>query len=177
MNIISIDFSKKNTGVFTKIEGQESSFSISNSYKTPQEDALKKIYEIIDSSLKCENFNLGLIEGYGFNPLNKSSIIPMSEIGGVIKLAFVINDIPIITVPIQTWKMLTIGNINKDKYPNDYLEAVDFKYKRLFSNTDEADAFLIYQAAKELSKKTSRLTASMVKIREQIKNVIDNLER
>lgn len=174
MNVISIDPSKYSTGIFTKIDGQENSFVILNKKGCSQEEALKNIYQVFTSILKKEKYHFGLIEGYGFNFKSKNirSVIPMSEVGGVIKLIFAQAEIPLITVPVQTWRTLTIGRINK-KSKDNYLAAISIKYGCNFSTTDESDAFLIYQAVKEMAKRTKRLTPGMIKIKKQLQKIIE----
>lgn len=174
MNIISIDPSKIRTGVFTIIDEKESSLLLENKRNIPQEEALICIYNFFNYILNNNHFDIGLIEGYGFNPKNRKSIIPMCEIGGVIKLIFNNALIPLITIPVMTWKTLTIGKykIDKRKNPDEYLRMIEFKYEKSFESIDEADAFLIYISAKEIGKRTKYLTPSMKKIRKQISDII-----
>ena len=173
MNIISIDFAKYSTGIYTKVEGQESCFIIANKKKCSDQEALLNLYTAFTGILQNVRYNFGLIEGYGFNPINKQSMIIMSEIGGVIKLAFAYAEVPLITMPIQTWKMLTIGRIEKHGNETVYLDAIKSKYERSFANIDIADAFLIYQAAKVICKRTKRLTPAMGKIKAQLQKIIE----
>jgi len=175
MNVISIDFAKYKTGVFTRIGGKEKTFTITMPRNSSQEDVLHILYGTFEAILDEDHFHFGLIEGYGFNPENKRSMVPMCEIAGVIKLAFIHAGVPIITMPIQTWKKLTIGRIDKKKVAA-YLRAVKVKYNREFSNTDEADAFLIYQAAKKICKMTKGLTSTMEKIKARLEQIIEGVK-
>lgn len=169
MNVISIDFSKVCTGVFTRVAKKENSFCIVNKAKMPQQKALENIYDSFSIILEKDNFHFGLIEGYGFNPVNKHSMVPMSEIGGVIKLIFAQKGIDLVTVPIQTWKSVTgMGKIDKRKNPDLYLQTIETRYGKAFSNIDMADAYLIYHAAWMICQRTSYLSKSMRTMRDRI---------
>jgi len=170
MKIISIDPSKYSTGIYTRINGVESSFTVTNEKKSSSEEVLINIYNIF-SKLLTVNYKLGLIEGYGFNPKNKHGITTMTEIVGVIKLTFAQANIPLVVIPIQIWKKYTIGRIDK-KQVKDYMRAIHFKYEREFETTDEADAFLIYQATKNICKTLKGFTPAVKKIRDRLKQII-----
>jgi hypothetical protein len=72
--------------------------------------------------------------------------------------------------------MLTINFKNKEKYLKEYLKLVQKKYNKVFKSSDEADAFMMYQALRIIAKKTSRLTDSMIKIRKQLNQIIKDFE-
>lgn len=174
MNVIAIDFSKRKTGIFLRINGQEKSRLIKNKYNATQGQALVNINNSFKNLLNEFEIDFGLIEGYGFNLKNKRSMVPMCEVGGTIKLVFANRGIPLIEIPIQTWKMLTINfKGKKEKNLDKYLGMVSKTYGKEFKTSDEADAFMIYQAAKIIAKKNGRMTDSMRKIKEQLKTVIE----
>ena len=173
MNVISIDFSKVRTGIFTKIDGRASSLSIENKAKISNEKALVNVYQAFTVILDNQKYNFGLIEGYAFNFRRPSGISVMAEIAGVIKLSFAERKIPLITIPVQVWKSLTISNIDKTKNPDLYFAEIKKKYGMDFVIEDEADAFLIYQATREVAKKTKRLTPAVKKIKERLQKIIE----
>jgi len=175
MNSISIDFSEHCTGIYTSIEGKGASLSIKNKARISREEALKNIYISFKAILTNTAFDFGFIEGYGFNKQFTKSMICMCEVAGVIKCIFALHNIPLIEIPIQTWKRLTIGKeINKRDFPNEYLQAIKFRYEKEFSNTDEADAFLIYQAARIIGGTTKYMTPVVKKIKTKISKAIDS---
>lgn len=169
MNIISIDPSKKCTGLFIKVDGKEESISISHSYKTPQEEVLQNIYAFFTHILHESKFHMGLIEGYWL--ANPRGMLIEPEIVGVIKLCFAQAKVPLITVNISIWKSIVKININKRKKEKEYLEAIRVKYGKDFGIVDEADAFLIYEATRQIAKNTKRMSNASMKIREKIKKV------
>ena len=170
MNVISIDPSKSKTGVFTRIDKVESSFVITNKAKTTHSEALIKIYSEFSRILDSGVYDFGIIE----NPKHSSFSVYIFEIVGIIKLAFAQHGIPLIPVYVMTWKTLTMKDISKKESTKEYLKIVKKKYDREFKNTDEADAFLIYQAVKQIAKKTNRLTKGMQKIKDQLSKIIED---
>jgi len=169
MNIISIDPSKLKTGVFTRIDKIESSFVIKNKTGSTIGETLIKIYSEFSKILDAGVYDFGMVE----NPRHSSFAMYMFEIIGVIKLAFAEHGIPIIPVYVQTWKTLTMKGVNKKENAAVYLKIVKKKYDREFKTTDEADAFLIYQAVKIIAKKTNSLTKGMKKIKDQLSKIIE----
>ncbi len=176
MNIISIDFSKTSTGIYTCTgEGEENSYRIVNPASTPQEVCLSNVFKNITMLLENEadGYDIGLIEGYGYNPKNRNGLQAMAEIAGVIKLAFIEHLTPLVTMPIQTWKSLTIGKkIKKKGNEKAYLKNVLDKYIKEFATTDEADAYLFYRAAVELFNTPKLLTEAQQNVKEKIYKII-----
>ncbi len=172
MNIISIDPGKYNIGIFIKWQNENCSMSIINDKEDLQKDIFIKIFDKIRQILSLYSINLGFIEGYAFNFKNKKSIISLGEIGGIIRLIFAKKNIPLIEIPVQTWKNQTISIINKRKYKDLYLKKIKEKYKKKFDNIDEADAFLIYETAMIACKGRKQLSETMQKIKQEIKKAI-----
>lgn len=169
MNVITIDYSKKCTGIFTKIDGVETSLTIRNKVKCSQEKALCNIYTQFIELLSSFRFDFGVVEV----PRNSAFQMGMFEIGGVIKLAFAQKGIPLIPIYVQTWKTLTIKKADK-KRVKAYLDLVEDKYKRRFKTTDEADAYMIYKAIILIAKKTKGMTKGMLKIKDSILSIIQS---
>lgn len=169
MNIISIDPSKKCTGIFTIIDGEELSLSIDHSYKDQQEDMLQDIYYFFTKILENNKYDIGFVEGYWLS--NKRGFTLEPEIVGVIKLVFAIAEVPLITIPIPTWKAIVRIKINKKKMPDEYLQAIKIKYNKEFMIIDEADAFLIYVAADYIMNNVVTNDGA-VKVKKRIKEVL-----
>lgn len=127
LNIISIDPSKADTGFFIKGGGREYTGVIENPICCSTPQATNIIYNHFKKLLDLGNgqqFDYGLIEDYAFNPKNKKSIIPLAEVGGVIRLVFYQSGIPLVVVPVQTWKsLMSVNQIDKQK-------KVSFTWKR-----------------------------------------------
>lgn len=174
MNIISIDPSKACTGIFSKVANIERSFSISHGYNVSQETALQNIYHNFTRELK-NPYQLGLIEGYYL--ANPRGMLLLPEIVGVIKLCFAHALVPLVSVNVATWKSIVKIKIDKNKKKKEYLEAIRVKYGKDFSIVDEADAFLIYQAAKVIAKSTKQMTPGAMKIRKQLETVINQYKQ
>lgn len=170
LDIITIDPSKICTGYY--INTTDETGVIKNKTKTGNEDVLINIYYRMEDIVEQRNFDLAVIEGYSFNPVNPVAASVLMEIGGVIKLVFADHNIPVISIPPQSWRSKTIGKIKKSS-KGKYIQAVKEKYGREFETTDEADAYMIYMALAEIAKKTKYLKPYEKVIREMIKYLID----
>lgn len=168
MNIISIDFSKISTGVYTNINGKEASFAIKIKSSVKLPDAMCIIYNEFTKILDDNNYDFGLIEWI----YRGTSLL---KISGVICLAFAQHKIPLVEIPAMTWKsVLGICKLDKKHDPDKYMSFVETKYGKVFDTTDEADAYMSYQAVKQICKETKVITSAAAKIREQIKKIIDS---
>lgn len=173
MNIISIDFGKRRTGIFLRANGKEESLKICNKPKASMEEALVCIYDSFKTILELYHFDIGFIEGYAINMAHAFGVIPLAEVAGVIKLVFKQYGVSLVTIPVQTWKFLTVGQIDKHKQEDQYREAVRLKYDREFDTVDQIDAFLIYEAAKAIGQRTKRLSDSMRKLKNQMIEILN----
>ena len=171
MNIIAIDPSKKCTGVFLKIDGKEESLSITHGIKVVQRDVLLNIYYMFTKLLKENEFGMGFIEGYWLVHPRGMTIEP--EIVGVIRLVFALAGIPLITVPIATWKSIVKIGVDKKKKPAEYLRVINHRYMKQFELVDEADAYLIYIATRYIARHTKTMSKAATKVRNQIKEVME----
>ena len=118
-----------------------------------------------------QKINFAVIEGYGINPINRRSMFILAEITGIIKLLLAKNNIPVITMPVQTWKKYC--RIVSDKKKVDYyVNEVEYRFGKKFNTTDEADAFMIYLALKEISEKTCALTKTDIRIKEELRKIL-----
>lgn|SRR5512136_76907 len=156
MNVISIDPSKYSTGIYMTVHEVETTTIIDNPKGCSNEQAADKIYDTVYSLLDIGNgtqFDFGLIEGYSFNREKWQSIIPLAEIGGVIRLVFYKVGIPLVEIPTQSWRSISGVNkfgIDKQKEPEQYLQAIKNYFKKEFNTTDEADAYLIYMVSMDV---------------------------
>lgn len=178
LNIISIDPSKTDTGFFIKGGGREYTGVIENPICYTTAQAANNIYNTLKHLLYLGNwqqFDYGLIEDYAFNPKNKKSIIPLAEIGGVIRLVFDQSGIPLIAVPVQTWKsLMCVNQIDKQKNSKLYLETVNKYYNKDFKTTHEADAWLIYNSVQVILKSNYNLLPENTRaIRDKIEKIIN----
>ncbi|MCP4230261.1 MAG: crossover junction endodeoxyribonuclease RuvC [bacterium] len=113
--------------------------------------------------------DLLLIEDYSYSTSTRSTTA-LGEVRGVITyVAREFGGVPIVTIPVQTWKAKTIGRIKKQTAleKREYLEQAKLLCRRSFADIDEADAFMIYRAAAYLCthepkhKVSKRITAAI----------------
>ena len=77
-----------------------------------------------------------------------------AEIGGIIRACFASYKIPIIEMPISTWKSITGIKMKKASVQDkrDYINAVIEKFGMELDTTDEADAFLMFYSLAMISR-------------------------
>lgn len=170
LNVISID-PAKNTGIYVKACGVEDWIMIKNKAKVPQGKVLVKIYQEFRNILSKAVFDIALIEGYARNPKNRNSVSSMGEVNGVIKMVLTEFDIPFVSIPVPSWKCLTIGQVKKSNKKN-YLKAAENVTGIQFDSTDVADAYMIYLAVSKILKKTKYLSDAERGIKEQVSSII-----
>jgi Holliday junction resolvasome RuvABC endonuclease subunit len=174
ISIISIDPSKRSTGIYIKTEEEEyfKTFSLPSGfvYYSP-------IFEYYKNIINEYKIDLGIIEDYRFNMSATTSLTILAEIAGIIKYTFESFNIPLIIMPIQTWKKYSIERgkrlfkvTKKDKA--EYIDYVKEKYNKIVETPDQADAYMIYFALKQIVEKKENLTDTDKRIREQIKQII-----
>jgi Holliday junction resolvasome RuvABC endonuclease subunit len=168
MNIISIDFSKVSTGIFTCVNKKESwhTIKIKDSIKLP--DALCILYDKIGKLLDDKKYDYGLIEWI----YRGESLL---KISGVICLVFAQHKVPLVQVPAMTWKsILDMCKVDKKHNLDKYLDGIKTIYGRSFATTDEADAFLMYHAVKNIEN-TDKISPVITKIKKQLLKInLDN---
>ena len=106
------------------------------------------MYEELGNILQQYPIDFAVMEGAAFGG---SRAVQQGEVAGVVKLALYHNDVRrIITIAPGTWKHFTIGTLKKK--PEDvYIKAVNDMYGYQFNNTDEADAFMMWDALSKIS--------------------------
>lgn len=178
MQIITFDTGKYSAGVFVFTGEKSASYTIKNKSKI-QEEAIFTMVESV-SEILCRHFDrrekiLAIIEGYGNSPKNKRSVRINAEIVGAVKYLFYLWNAQVLIMPVQTWKSLTIGRIDK-KDENNYMQVIKNIYGKSFESTDEADAFLFYQALVALGNKTANLTPAQTELRRQAAEYLEELK-
>ena len=175
MNIISIDPSMRSTGVYCRVNGKEYSYSLKNPKRMTREKVLESTYSFFNALLCSAKYAFGLIEGYAYNTSNRQGLYNLIEMVGVIRLCCSNYSVPLVTIGISTWKAMTIKHMKKNNKNQKlyYIETVATKYGKRFSTTDEADAYLIYTAAKDLCKKTKGLSDAQRKIKKEIITILE----
>jgi len=173
--MISIDPGKYRTGIFYKSTTLEKSFCIKNRKPLADEYALVNIHDMLNVMVNelyadGEEINFAIIEGYGVNLKKRNSMLFMGEVIGVIRLTLTLHDIPIITMPIQTWKHYCRIE-SKKSLIRKYLDEVYQKFNMEFDTTDEADAYMMYRALVNISKKTKSLSETDIKIKDQLRKI------
>jgi len=105
--------------------------------------------------------DLAIVEDYPYTMPGSQSASAI-EVGAVVREALAEVDVPIVTVAISLWKSLTIGIKPKKggvALNHQYLAVIRDQYGVDFATTDEADAFLMYQAALRVWKEGGRTDA------------------
>lgn len=151
-NTISIDPSLRSTGIFIKTDKEERLFTIDNNLKSEQ-DCFCNIDAYIRAIIEKYQIELVLIEDYAYGYKNSTSITPLAEVKGIIKLIAYDLNIDIILIPIQCWKAFSkITEKRKDtkKAQLNYISQAKQFYGRDFKSTDEVDAFLIYFSVRQI---------------------------
>ena len=149
MRIISIDPSLRSLGMFFMEDGDFNSNVIQRTEKDRLE--VLKRFCLKFAREAALGWDLLIIEMYAFGASNSRSITVAAEIGGLIRGIFAARGVPIIEVPIGTWKSVTGISMKKGTpmADSDYLNAIATKYKIRFKTVDEGDAYLLYQTVKE----------------------------
>ena len=151
LNILCIDPSLRSTGVLKLKEGKITTYVIKR--KEERVEALGWFLKHFAYVAKETTWDLVLIESYSFGSYS-SAVTVQAEIGGIIRGIFSGYKVPIIEMPIQTWKAITGIRMKKGTLleKSDYLNKVQEVVGYRFETTDEADAFLMFWSLKEISR-------------------------
>lgn len=147
LNIICIDPSLRSTGVLLCKQGKITTYAIQR--KEERIELLGWFLKHFVNLAKSEDWDLVVIENYSFGSHSRS-ITVQAELGGIIRSIFSGYKVPIIELPIPTWKALTKLKSNKQK-KDVYLNEVCNKFEYRFKTTDEADAFMIFYSIRKIS--------------------------
>ncbi len=144
-HVLSIDLSLKSTGIYDNyIDDVEI-------YEVAESDVSSRLFLIGDFFRELFNDvipDLILLEDYAFSR-HSQSVTGLAEAHGVIYYVAKRAAVPVITVPINTWKSLTIGARTKKRTKAEK-EAYRLQAERFcgieFLTTDDADACMMYRA-------------------------------
>ncbi|MCK5606768.1 hypothetical protein KAR91_33000 [Candidatus Pacearchaeota archaeon] len=170
MNVISIDQSKTSTGVYCRVDHHDFFYRIRTKQGMKHGKALQSIENQLSLILEMAQYDFAIMEGYAYG---SPTVTISAEVGGVIKLVlskFGINDV--IQIAPGSWKKHTIGTVKKSPI-KPYLQAVCIKYCLHFNNTDEADAYMLYQAMKEVGITHRPLTKADIRIKDFLERMIE----
>jgi hypothetical protein len=147
VNVLAIDPSLRFTGLFSMAEGKASTFVFS----PKQRDRMAALSEILSYFITISRsaWDLCVIEDYMVGAKGSQAEV-QGEVGGIIRACFMARNIPVIEVPIMTWKSVTGISIKRGTSmpDSDYLNMISKKYQRRFKTTHEGDSFLLYECVK-----------------------------
>lgn len=148
MRIISVDPSLRSLGIFYQENGEINSDVIQRTEK----DRLDVLGRICLKFAKesALGWDLLIVEGYSLGATNSNAVTVQAEVGGLIRGLFTARKVPIIEVPIPTWKHVTKTTLKKGNAmaTSDYLNEVIRKFGIKFKTTDEADAYMLYETVR-----------------------------
>jgi len=148
VKVVAIDPSLRSLGMFFMEDGDYNSDVIQRTEK----DRLEVLGRICLKFTReaALDWDLLIIEGYALGATNSNAITVQAEIGGLIRGLFTARKVPIIEVPIPTWKHVTKTNLKKGNAlaTSDYLNEVVRKFGIRLKTTDEADAFMLYETVR-----------------------------
>lgn len=140
MNIISIDPSKANTGIYIKTNKDEYFCTISTKKQKTEAEKYKMIYETFYYNCKTHGIKMAFIEDYAYS--GHRSMTSLAEVKGIILLALYNNNIPVIKVAPSTWQALCKLDLPRTKN-KEYVNQVNQFYKKDFKTSDECDAYMM----------------------------------
>jgi hypothetical protein len=143
MNIISIDPSLTSTGIF--INKGRKNLTISTAKLKSEKEKYNYIRECFEVIIDENKIGLCLMEDYGYSTQRMKT---QAEVKGIILSIMYKNDIPVMKIPINTWKSLIdyLPDEKDKKKKKPYMQKINEHYKKEFKSTDECDAYLIMRA-------------------------------
>lgn len=151
LNFVIVDPSLRSSGVLVCRDGKISTYAIQR--KTPRLETLGYYLCHFAHLAKERKWDMLVIEEYAFSRQSQSVTVA-AEIGGIIRACFASYKIPIIEMPISTWKSITGIKMKKASVQDkrDYINAVIEKFGMELDTTDEADAFLMFYSIAMISR-------------------------
>ena len=159
LNFIVVDPSLRSSGVLVCRDGKISTYAIQR--KSEPEKVLAYYVWHFSQLAKERKWDFACIEGY--DPVAKGSqSFIQHEVGGCIRAAFAAHDIPIIIMPIMTWKAVTGFRMSKKTQKNkrDYRNALLERFGYDIDTDDECDAVLIMIAIAYITRGIKRTEKS-----------------
>lgn len=153
LNFIIVDPSLRSSGVLVCRDGKVQTYAIQKT----ETDRLFILGWYIRhfANLAIERkWDFLCIEDYAFSQQASRSVTIQAEVGGVIRSAFSTSQIPIIEMPIQTWKTVSGIRLPKSsaKDKREYKNAVIEKYGVELDTLDETDAYLMLITLSKISR-------------------------
>ena len=129
-NVAAFDIATKHTGVCTARTGVIEPYTIN---AEGFEQWFRRFTQALDG------IDIAIIEGYAYNG---NRVTQIAEVVGIFKAVADVLNIPIVTVPIATWRSFNEIKGKKDfAYHREQME----KHGLPFKTVDEVDAYLIYR--------------------------------
>lgn len=166
---VIVDPSLRSSGVLIYDQGEIATYAIQRI--EPRIDVLGWYVKHFAALAKKTTWDFLCIEDYSFSSQSRSITI-QAEIGGIIRACFSAYHIPIIEMPIQTWKAITGIRLAKNTLANksDYINAVQKKTGYMADTTDEADTYLMYYSLKKIYSGSVRSNTGV-----KIKSVLEEI--
>lgn len=181
MNVLSFDPGLRKIGVYAKIGSLDRTDLLLIPAKVPRLDALDKIYRFvlayIRKAQRVRLIHVGIVEGYAFSK-HSSSTTTMAEVGGIIRVLLTMHKIPVIELSPIVWKSIILGKagirMKKGTVPqcSAYLAKAESIFKRRFSSTDEADAFMMAECLQRIYLGEVYEGEGVRKIKAQLYNIL-----
>ena len=159
LNFVIVDPSLRSSGVLVCRDGKLTSYAIQR--KGDQFSVLAYYAWHFANLAKERNFDFVCIEGY--DPVAKGTQAYIQhEVGGVIRASFAAYKIPIIIMPIMTWKAIADFKMSKKSVQSkrDYRNAVLERFGYEIDTDDECDCFIIMVAIAYITRGIKRTDKS-----------------
>lgn len=169
IQFVVVDPSLRSSGVLLYDQGRIKTYAIQR--KETRIEVLGWYVKHFSMLAKKTSWDFLCIEDYSFNS-RSSSVTIQAEVGGIIRSCFSAFHIPIVEMPIQTWKATTGIRLAKNtlSQKSDYTNAVAEKTGHRVDTTDEADTLLMYYTLRKISESVAKSNAS-VKIKRQLEDI------
>ena len=168
-NFVIVDPSLRSSGVFIHNGINTSHYAIQTPKKVDRLEILGKYKKHFTELVESNNWDFLCVEDYSFGS-HGNAVTTQAEVGGIIRGCFAAEGVPIIEMPIQTWKAVTGVRLKKGTKKDNkiYTETIIKSYGVNFDTTDECDAYLMYITLKTIS---SGMTDKGFEIRKQLQTI------
>ena len=151
LNFVVVDPSLRSSGVLVCRDGKISTYAIQR--KTSRIVTLGWYLCHFAKLAKERSWDFLTIEDYSFSSQSRSVTVA-AEIGGIIRACFASYNVPVLEMPIQTWKSITGIKLKKASVTDkrEYINAVIEKFGMELDTTDECDAYLMFYSIAMISR-------------------------
>lgn len=151
LNFVVVDPSLRSSGVLVCRDGKISTYAIQR--KTSRIVTLGWYLCHFAKLAKERSWDFLTIEDYSFSSQSRSVTV-QGEIGGIIRACFSSYNVPVLEMPIQTWKSITGIKLKKVSVTDkrEYRNAVIEKFGMDCDTTDECDAWLMFYSIAMISR-------------------------